>query len=204
MMAKYNYRKELETIHIGSTWYEVETKLKLEHTTQGKTLRRYMSDNPKDKRTPSVEMQKKIHHAYETMLFADLLANPLFSSDTKSLAESYNQRKRELAMFPVSGLPEILRRIYKEELSKNLSASIDAIIRFNHGKRSRFKMLGSWVTLDSGKATKRRLLVYFIFTVREMGTKEGAWKIFAHSTLKELKILKPKLHKDLKEVMDSL
>jgi hypothetical protein len=211
-MAKaLTYQQELVEVHKWRDWPEIETVLGLKHTTEGKTLRRYLTG----KRTPSQPMREKIHALYQETasvkehpidirhLKAHLYAEATGSGDVASIQDDW-QRLLDSEYFGYTNdaLKRALRARAREERKKRKSPAVMFIVDFNYrAPRANFKTY-SFVT--SNLATERWLLLYFLFTMPLTGLKTGAWSTFVDATLADVKIVKPSLYAALKGVNKGL
>jgi hypothetical protein len=196
-MTNYNYKAELRAIHTGLQWPEVEDRLGIAKSTQGKTLRRYLTGE----RKPRQATQQKIHKLYLQTMRANLYVNPLFEIQLPGIHDEWEELVDYLEEYPTHRLPAVLENVFYRVAKENVSPTVEYRVMFGHIRKPTRKV-GVWSLLDSQTANERWILLYLIQALPSM--KVQLWRTLLEDILRTLRTIKPGLYAVLNKATEDL
>ena len=179
-MASIGYVKELEMLQQRHTNYELESLLGMSHSTQGKTIRRWLRGKPA--RVPSENMIQRIDRVFEALLLTQLYVDPPNPDDQMSwFRDEWADRYELWRAFSDSKLVDMMRRIVGAKVKDESNPAMFRIdITIDKPKDN-----GRFYFLGEDLCNERGILIQLLFALQNMAVHE--WQMLRKSVLRKLK-----------------
>jgi hypothetical protein len=196
-VASIGYVKELEMLQQRHTNYELESMLGMSHSTQGKTIRRWLRGKPA--RVPSENMRERIDRVFEALLLTQLYVDPPNPDDQMAwFRREWADRYELWRAFSDSKVVRMMRRIIDAKVKDESNpAEFNIVITIEKPlDNGRFYFLGEDLCNERG------VLIQLLFALQNMKVYE--WQLLRNKTLRILKNEKPEVYMRVNEMIGSL
>ena len=179
------------------TNYELETMLGMSHTTQGKTIRRWLRGKPK--RVPSENMRARIDKVFEALLLTQLYVDPPNPDDQMAWFRAEWKDRHELwRAFSDSKLVDMMRRIVGAKVKDESNPAMFRIdITIDKPKDN-----GRFYFLGEDLCNERGILIQLLFALQNMAVYE--WQLLRNTVLRKLKNEKVEVYSQINRRISSL
>ena len=179
-MGSIGYVKELEMLQQRHTNYELESMLGMSHSTQGKTIRRWLRGKPA--RVPSENMRQRIDRVFEALLLTQLYVDPPNPDDQMAwFRREWADRYELWRAFSDSKLVDMMRRIVGAKVKDESNPTMFRIdITIDKPKDN-----GRFYFLGEDLCNERGVLIQLLFALQNMAVHE--WQMLRNSVLRKLK-----------------
>jgi hypothetical protein len=196
-VASIGYVKELEMLQQRHTNYELESMLGMSHSTQGKTIRRWLRGKPA--RVPSENMRERIDRVFEALLLTQLYVDPPNPDDQMAWFRAEWKDRYELwRAFSDSKLVDMMRRIVGAKVKDESNPALFRIdITIDKPKDN-----GRFYFLGEDLCNERGVLIQLLFALQNMAVHE--WQMLRNTVLRKLKKEKVEVYEQLNRRIGAL
>jgi hypothetical protein len=196
-VASIGYVKELEMLQQRHTNYELESMLGMSHSTQGKTIRRWLRGKPA--RVPSENMRQRIDRVFEALLLTQLYVDPPNPDDQMAwFRREWADRYELWRAFSDSKLVGMMRRIVDAKVKDESNPALFRIdITIDKPEDN-----GRFYFLGENLCNERGVLIQLLFALQNMAVHE--WQMLRNTVLRKLKKEKVEVYEQLNRRIGAL